>query len=123
MAIPAMGGILVNRHGQRFVREDIGPSALAPWVMAQPGGVALEVFDSHIEAGLTQHSAYQAALQAGQVMRADDVPTLAALAGVEPMGLQAPLARASGIGSRLGRCSIARTRYRVRPTTCSWLAS
>jgi hypothetical protein len=23
MAIPAMGGILVNRHGQRFVREDM----------------------------------------------------------------------------------------------------
>ena len=91
MGIPALGGILVNRQGKRFVREDIGPSALAPWVMAQPQGLALEVFDAHIETGLAQHAAYQSALQAGQVLRADDVPGLAMLAGVDAQGLQATL--------------------------------
>ena len=122
MAIPAMGGILVNRQGQRFVREDIGPSALAPWVMAQPGGVALEVFDSHIEAGLTQHSAYQAALQAGQVMRADDVPTLAALAGVEPMGLQATLSAVQDMARGHATDPLGRTQF-TRSLNSPYLAS
>ncbi|NCX44612.1 MAG: hypothetical protein EBW74_09290, partial [Betaproteobacteria bacterium] len=83
---------LVDASGQTYcVREDIGPSALAPWVMAQPEGLALEVFDAHIEAGLSQHAAYQSAVQAGQVLRADDVPGLAALAGVDAQGLQSTL--------------------------------
>jgi fumarate reductase flavoprotein subunit len=122
MAIPALGGILVNRQGQRFVREDIGPSALAPWVMAQPGGVALEVFDSHIEAGMTQHSAYQAALQGGQVMRAFDVPTLAALAGVDPMGLQATLSAVQDMAQGRATDPLGRTQF-VRSLNAPYLAS
>jgi len=122
MGIPALGGILVNRQGQRFVREDIGPSAMAPFVMAQPQGLALEVFDAHIESGLAQHAAYQSALQAGQVMRADDVQSLALQAGVDAVGLQATLdavqAMAQGRASDpLGRAHFARV------LTSPWLAS
>ena len=124
MGIPALGGILVNRQGQRFVREDIGPSALAPWVMAQPEGLALEVFDAHIEAGLSQHAAYQSAVQAGQVLRADDVPGLAALAGVDAQGLQSTLhavqAMAQGGASDpLGRAHFARVLK--GPWLASWV--
>ena len=124
MAIPTMGGILVNRQGQRFVREDIGPSALAPWVMAQPGGLALEVFDDHIGSGLAQHSAYQEALQAGQVMRADDVPALAALAGVDVQGLQTTLQQVTALAQGrasdpLGRSQFARVL--IGPYLASWV--
>ena len=122
MGIPALGGILVNRQGKRFVREDIGPSALAPWVMAQPGGVALEVFDSHIEAGMSQHSAYKAAVQAGQVMRAFDVPTLAALAGVDPMGLQATLSAVQAMARGQATDPLGRTQF-VRSLSAPYLAS
>jgi fumarate reductase flavoprotein subunit len=90
--------------------------------MAQLGGVALEVFDSHIEAGLTQHSAYQAALQAGQVMRADDVPTLAALAGVDPMGLQATLSAVQDMARGHATDPLGRTQF-ARSLDAPYLAS
>ena len=38
MALPSLGAIMLNRDGERFVREDIGPSALAAFVLRQPGG-------------------------------------------------------------------------------------
>ena len=71
MSLPVLGAILVNRDGLRFVNEDIGPSALAAHVLAQPGQVALEVFDEAIEAQLENHSAYAEAKAAGQVVAAD----------------------------------------------------
>jgi len=92
MSIPPLGGVLVNRDGRRFVREDVGPSALAAQVLAQPGGVALEVFDAAIEAQLGNASAYQAARAAGQVLQADTVEDLAAKAGVPAPALRGTLA-------------------------------
>lgn len=92
MSIPPLGGVLVNRGGQRFVREDVGPSALAAHVLAQPDGVALEVFDAAIEAQLGNASAYQAARAAGQVLQADTVEDLAAKAGVPAPALRGTLA-------------------------------
>jgi fumarate reductase flavoprotein subunit len=77
MSIPTLGGIMVNRSGVRFVREDIGPSALAARVLAQPGQQALEVFDAAIEQRLGNHSAYVAARAAGRVLEADDLEMLA----------------------------------------------
>ena len=92
MSIPPLGGVLINRDGQRFVREDVGPSALAAHVLAQPGGVALEVFDAAIEAQLGNASAYQAARAADQVLQADTVEDLAAKAGVPAPALRRTLA-------------------------------
>lgn len=93
MSIPTLGGILVNRDGLRFVREDIGPSALAAQVLAQPGQQALEVFDEAIERRLGNHSAYAAARAAGRVLEADDLQGLAALAPVPLAALQDSLAQ------------------------------
>lgn len=91
MGIPALGGLLVNRQGRRFVREDLGPSALAPHVLAQPGGMALEVFDAAIEARLANHTAYAQAVAAGCVLQAPDAETLAQRAGIHAAGLAATL--------------------------------
>ena len=124
MSIPTLGGVMLNRDGQRFVREDVGPSALAPWVLAQPGGVALEVFDAAIEAQLGNHSAYQQAVAAGRVMAADSVAALAAQAGVDAEALQATLDTvaqcAQGAASdALGRRGFARA---LRPPyKASWV--
>lgn len=82
MSIPTLGGIMLNRSGLRFVREDIGPSALAAQVLAQPGQQALEVFDAAIEQRLGNHSAYAAARAAGRVLEADDLEALAHCAQV-----------------------------------------
>jgi fumarate reductase flavoprotein subunit len=88
MSIPTLGGIMLNRAGQRFIREDVGPSALAAHVLAQPGQRALEVFDAAIEQRLGNHSAYAAARAAGKVMEADDMESLAQQAQVPLEALQ-----------------------------------
>lgn len=123
MGIPSLGGILVNREGLRFVAEDIGPSALAPAVLAQSGGVALEIFDQAIEDQLGNHSAYQQARQAGCVLGAQTLPELAAVAGVDPVALQRTLgevaACAQGQADPLGRRSFARVLS--APFKASWV--
>jgi fumarate reductase flavoprotein subunit len=123
MGIPSLGGILVNREGLRFVAEDIGPSALAPAVLAQSGGAALEIFDQAIEDQLGNHSAYQQARQAGCVLGAQTLPELAAVAGVDPVALQRTLgevaACAQGQADPLGRRSFARVLS--APFKASWV--
>lgn len=123
MGIPSLGGILVNREGLRFVAEDIGPSALAPAVLAQSGGAALEIFDQTIEDQLGNHSAYQQARQAGCVLGAQTLPELAAVAGVDPVALQRTLgevaACAQGQADPLGRRSFARVLS--APFKASWV--
>lgn len=91
MSIPTLGGIMVNAAGLRFVREDIGPSALAARVLAQPGQRALEVFDAAIERELGNHSAYAAGRAAGRIVDADDLEAVAAQAGVPLPALRASI--------------------------------
>ncbi len=123
MGIPSLGGIMVNRQGQRFVAEDIGPSALAPAVLAQTDGLALEIFDQAIEDQLGNHSAYQQARQAGCVLSAQSLPELAALAGIDPAALQRTLEEvtvcAQGQADRLGRRAFARVLQ--APWKASWV--
>jgi fumarate reductase flavoprotein subunit len=124
MSIPALGGIMVNQAGQRFVREDLGPSALAPHVLRQPGGVVLEVFDGAIEAQLANHSAYQEAVAAGRVLSADTVASLATLAGVPGDALGQTLADVTRLAKGpaldpLGRISFARSL--CAPFKASWV--
>jgi fumarate reductase flavoprotein subunit len=82
MALPGLGAFLVNREGRRFVREDVGPSELAALVLAQPGGVALEVFDRRIHEAAMRQEPYREAHEAGVVMVADDPALLAKEAGL-----------------------------------------
>lgn len=123
MSIPSLGGVMVNRQGLRFVAEDIGPSALAPHVLAQSGAVALEVFDAAIESQLGNHWAYQQALAAGCVMTAHSVEELAAQACIDGAALRATLeqvrACVAGAPDPLGRRSFARSL--TAPLKASWV--
>ncbi|MFM7342569.1 MAG: FAD-binding protein [Betaproteobacteria bacterium] len=123
MSIPSLGGVMVNREGLRFVAEDIGPSALAPYVLAQSGGVALEVFDAAIESQLGNHWAYQQAVAAGCVMTAQSVEALATHAGIDAAALTATLeqarACAEGMHDPLGRRRFARVL--TAPFKASWV--
>jgi fumarate reductase flavoprotein subunit len=124
MSIPVLGGILVNRQGRRFVAEDIGPSALAPQVLAQEGGQALEVFDAAIEAQLGNHGAYQQAVRAGCVMTHDSLEGLAATAGVNAAGLEQTVAQLARLAQgreadALGRRAFARALK--PPFKASWV--
>lgn len=123
MSLPTLGAVMVNRDGRRFVREDIGPSALAARVLAQPGQVALDLFDAHIEAQLGNHSAYVDARAAGKIIAADDLDTLAATAGVPAEAIKRTLeqvaAFARGATDPLGRSGFARVLG--APYRASWV--
>ncbi len=123
MSLPTLGAVLVSRDGHRFVREDIGPSALAARVLAQPGQVALEVFDATIEAQLANHSAYVDARAAGKIVGADTLAALAAATGVPAATLAQTLADTSryahGATDPLGRTEFARVL--APPYRASWV--
>lgn len=122
MSIPTLGGLMLNRAGHRFVREDVGPSALAPLVLAQPQGLALEVFDAAIEAQLGNHSAYQQARAAGRVIEADSVAELAERAGVDAAALQATLDQAARCAQGLTADPLGRAHF-ARVLQAPWRAS
>ena len=84
MALLPLGAFMVNREGRRFVSEDTGPSELAALVLAQPGGVALEVFDQRIHDIAMRQGPFREAWNAGVVMVAQDPSALAQLAGIDP---------------------------------------
>ena len=84
MALPGLGAFMVNVEARRFVREDVGPSELAALVLAQPGGVALEVFDQRIHEVAMRQGPYRDAWNAGRVLVAQDPASLARLANVDP---------------------------------------
>ncbi len=82
MTLPPKGAFMVNREGKRFVAEDIGPSELAAFVLAQPGGRALEVFDARIHESALSQGPYREACEAGHVRSAGSASELAALFGL-----------------------------------------
>ena len=123
MSLPTLGAVMVNRAGRRFVREDIGPSALAARVLAQPGQVALDLFDAHIEAQLGNHSAYVDARAAGKIIEADTLDALSAAAGIPADAIKHTLeqvtAYARGATDPLGRGGFARVL--APPYRASWV--
>ena len=123
MSLPTLGAVMVNRDGRRFVREDIGPSALAARVLAQPGQVALDLFDAHIEAQLGNHSAYVDARAAGKIIAADTLEALAAAAGVPADAIKHTVGQVAGYArgatDPLGRGDFARVLS--APYRASWV--
>jgi fumarate reductase flavoprotein subunit len=108
MTLPPQGAFLVNREGRRFVAEDIGPSELAAFVLAQRGGVALEVFDMRIHNFAMSQGPYREAFEAGHIRQADSAAGLARLFGISEAALEAAfesfaLAVRTGHDPELGR--------------------
>ncbi len=122
MSIPTLGGIMLNRSGQRFIREDVGPSALAAHVLGQPGQQSLEVFDAAIEQRLGNHSAYAAARAAGRVMEADDLQALAEQAQVPLAALKDSVQLAQRCARGEATDPLGRTQF-VQPLQAPFRAS
>jgi fumarate reductase flavoprotein subunit len=88
------GGVQVNARGERFHDETQGYSEAAVHVLAQPGGVAWNVFDDQgLALGLTFPD-FVDAQAAGVVRHAADAVALAALIGCDAQVLGASLAGA-----------------------------
>jgi fumarate reductase flavoprotein subunit len=76
-AVIMEGGFQVNRDGERFSDESLGYSEQAAVVLAQPDGIAIDIFDERIAAVTRQFADFRQAEVAGAVIEA---PTLELLA-------------------------------------------
>ncbi|MEO8281046.1 MAG: FAD-binding protein, partial [Ideonella sp.] len=90
-AVMMEGGVQINRRGQRFHDETQGYSEAAVQVLAQPEGVAWNVFDEPLLALAREFPDFREAEAAGALRRADDVETLAKLIGCDVEALQQTL--------------------------------
>jgi fumarate reductase flavoprotein subunit len=90
-ALMMEGAIQVNREGRRFHDETQGYSEAAVQVLAQPGGIAWDVFDDPLLAFAQEFPDFREALAAGAVREAGGVDALAALIGCDSRVLRATL--------------------------------
>jgi fumarate reductase flavoprotein subunit len=86
------GAVQVNAQGRRFHDETQGYSEAAVDVLAQPGGVAWNVFDRKLRAFARGFPDFVVAEEAGAVRHAADAAELAALIGCDAATLSATLA-------------------------------
>jgi fumarate reductase flavoprotein subunit len=91
-ALMVEGAIQVNRDGRRFHDETQGYSEAAVDVLAQPGGIAWNVFDQRLLAFARGFPDFLVAESAGAVRHASDAAQLAALIGCDAATLAATLA-------------------------------
>jgi fumarate reductase flavoprotein subunit len=83
---------MVNKHGRRFVNEAQSYKALGSIGMAQPDGIAFQVFDEIMMSaslGDTSVNNYQEALIGGYVKQAETIRGLAEAVGIDPDMLEA----------------------------------
>ena len=78
LGLTSLGAILVDGEGRRFVREDIGPSELAAYVLARPGGTAVEIYDRQAHENGMRLEAYRKVVEAGNAVAAESIEQLAA---------------------------------------------
>ncbi|WP_370156524.1 FAD-dependent oxidoreductase [Ferrovibrio sp.] len=102
-ALMMEGGIQVNSGGRRFSSEHDGYSEQAMRVIAQPDGVAWNIYDSRLhELGL-QFEDYREAVQAGAVKSADSVGALARLCRLPAAALEETVSEVVALASRPGQ--------------------
>lgn len=98
------GAIQVNAEGRRFHDETQGYSEAAVHVLAQPGGLAWNVFDDPLLALARRFPDFVDAEAHGAVRSAPDADALAAIVGCDPAALRATLdAVAPGEPDAFGR--------------------
>jgi len=90
-ALMVEGGVQINREGRRFHDESQGYSEAALHVVAQPGGVAWNVFDAPVHQLAQGFPDFVEAQRAGAVRRADSVAELAACIGCDAATLEQTL--------------------------------
>ncbi|MDW3204706.1 MAG: FAD-dependent oxidoreductase [Alphaproteobacteria bacterium] len=103
-ALMMEGGIQVNAAGHRFSNEHAGYSEQAVSVLAQPGGVAWNIYDARRHQLGLDFDDYRAALAQGAVREADDIAGLAETIGVPVEALRRSVAETAQPGpDRFGR--------------------
>jgi fumarate reductase flavoprotein subunit len=96
-ALMMEGGFQVNVLGERFSDEHRGYSEQAVEVIAQPGGVAWDIFDARLHALGREFEDYRQAESAGGVVTAPDASSLAAKTGLPRAALAQTIAAVAGM--------------------------
>lgn len=91
-ALMMEGGFQVNLHGERFSNEHDGYSEQAMRVLAQPEGVAWNIYDERLHRLGLQFEDYRDAVSAGAVRSAEDIDGLARACGLPVTALASTLA-------------------------------
>jgi len=86
-AIMMEGGIQVNAMGKRFSNENAGYSEQAMHVLAQPSGIAWNIYDQHIHEFALSFPDYKEAVKAGAIRDAADIAGLAKVTGLPEQAL------------------------------------
>ncbi|NKC30802.1 FAD-dependent oxidoreductase [Falsiroseomonas selenitidurans] len=102
-SLPSLGAVLVNRQGRRFVAEDMGPSELTAHLLAQPGGVAVEVWGAAAQQAALAGGPFRRAVELGAVACCADLPALAARFGLPAAALAETLAGHGALPDPFGR--------------------
>jgi fumarate reductase flavoprotein subunit len=89
--LTSFGAIVVNALGQRFANDAMGPSEFGAFVLAQPGGSAVEIFDQRIHDAALRLSSYRETVDRGNVLSGATLAELAAQFGLPAPALQATL--------------------------------
>lgn len=100
-ALMTEGGIQVNARGERFHDETAGYSEASVEVLAQPGGIAWNVFDDRLLALGRTFPDFVTAEAAGAVRHAADAAALAAVIGCDAATLARALDAAAPPPARL----------------------
>lgn len=107
------GGILVNKHGHRFVDEGQSYKALSNIGMTQPEGIGFQIFDHKLMQSSVDDTSvnnYKEGLIGGYIHAADTIAELASKMEIDPSALEATVARynadvAANADSQFGRTS------------------
>jgi fumarate reductase flavoprotein subunit len=98
------GGVQINARGERFHNENHGYSEAAVEVLAQPGGIAWNVFDTPVLDLLQTFPDFVEAQANGALRSFDDAAGLAAHIGCDGAALRATLGAIElGVPDRFGR--------------------
>ncbi|MGI9153324.1 MAG: FAD-dependent oxidoreductase [Rubrivivax sp.] len=98
------GGVQINARGERFHNENHGYSEAAVEVLAQPGGIAWNVFDTPVLDLLQTFPDFVEAQANGALRSFADLARLAAHIGCDETTLRATLAAIEpGVADRFGR--------------------
>lgn len=102
-ALMMEGGFQVNAKGERFSCEHDGYSEQAMRVIAQPGGVAWNIYDERLHRLGLDFEDYRDAFKAGAIHVADSIEELAKLCGLPAASLAATLAGTQKLSAGQGR--------------------
>ena len=85
-------GILVNKHGLRFIEEDAGRDELATAIQAQEDGFVYSIVDDDYSPDNEEREFLQGLILMGHVKKADTIEELAELLDMDPNVLKKTIA-------------------------------